>query len=357
MRWLLYGAYGYTGRLIAERARGLGLRPVLAGRDRSATKALADQLGFEHRSFRLDDPDAVGAHLDGIDAVLHSAGPYSRTFEPMVQGCLSRGCHYLDITGEIDVFERAHALDAQARAAGILILPGVGFDVVPTDCAAVRAARLVESPTHLDLAFVGASRPSRGTFKTMLEGAGQGARFRRDGKIVSQPAGTVTRTLPFSDKERPGTCIPWGDVSTAYHSTGIPNVRVFIRLAASDAKRLSRAQQLFDIPFLRRLMEWGVDRTVRGPTEEERRAGRTRVWCEARNTAGEMATVELMIPNAYAFTALSAAAAMERVIAGLVSGDGIGFMTPSRAFGADFVDGLPGVEWTIPGRLGSRSGT
>src|SRR5687768_8923152 len=147
MSVVLYGATGYTGRLIARLASTYDIRPILAGRNPDAVAALARELGFEHRVFSLDDDAALERALRGASAVLHCAGPFSLTSEPMANACLRTGVHYIDITGEIDVFEQLHARDAAARAAGMMLLPGAGFDVVPSDCLAAHLKRRLPSAT------------------------------------------------------------------------------------------------------------------------------------------------------------------------------------------------------------------
>src|SRR5687768_7026139 len=136
MSALLYGATGYTGRLITRVAAEYGVRPILAGRNRAAVAALAHEHGLEHRAFALDDVAAMYRALGAVSAVLHCAGPFSRTSEPMASACIRTGTHYIDITGEIDVMEQLHARDAEAREARVMLLPGAGFDVVPSDCLA-----------------------------------------------------------------------------------------------------------------------------------------------------------------------------------------------------------------------------
>ena len=139
--FLLYGSYGYTGRLIADRALEQGLRPLLAGRDVAALAAQAAELGLEFRAFSLDDTAALDAAVRAVPVVLHAAGPFAHTAAPMAQACIRAGVHYLDITGEIAVFEAMAALDGAARASGVMLMPGAGFDVVPTDCLAAHLAR------------------------------------------------------------------------------------------------------------------------------------------------------------------------------------------------------------------------
>lgn len=347
MRWLIYGAYGYTGRLIAREAVNRGMRPVVAGRDGEKTAELGRALGLDHEVFSLEDPEEVRRGISDVDLVLHAAGPYSRTFRPMVEACLDEGCHYLDITGELQVLEAAHRLGPTAREAGILLVPAVGLDVVPTDCAAARAAERLPGALRLDLALHSGGGPSRGTARTMVERMGEPGKVREKGQIVDVPQASIVRTIPFSDREREAVCIPWGDVSTAYHSTGIPDIRVFMTLPPRAVRSLRLLSGALKLPGLPRLASWVVKRTVTGPSEEERREDRVRIWCEAECARGDRTILELTTPNGYTFTARSAVSAVERIRDG--RGDAVGFHTPSSAFGAGFVDEIRGVEWIRKG--------
>src|SRR5829696_2843358 len=179
-RVLIYGSNGYTGRLIVERALERGLRPVLAGRNAAEVQRQADELGLEHRVFSLDDPRAVDAGLVGVGVVMHCAGPFARTSRPMADACLRTRVHYLDITGEIAVFEALAARDAEAKASGVMLLPGVGFDVVPSDCLAAHLARRLPTATRLTLAFRSAGRMSRGTALTAIDRISDGGLVRRN---------------------------------------------------------------------------------------------------------------------------------------------------------------------------------
>jgi len=221
MKWMIYGANGYTGELIARDAVRRGLRPVLAGRSRDKVEVLARELGLEARVFGLDDPARLLAQIKGHGLILHCAGPFSATAAPMIEACLRAGAHYLDITGEIAVFEHAQSLNERARAAGSVICPGVGFDVVPTDCVAAALKDALPDATHLALGFDSRSSFSPGTAKTSIEGLAQGGKVRRDGKIVSVPLAYRVRRIDFGAGEKLAMTIPWGDVSTAWHTTGI----------------------------------------------------------------------------------------------------------------------------------------
>src|SRR3954469_15939722 len=226
MTFLIYGATGYTGELIAREAKRRGLSPVLAARSADRLAALASELGFEQRVFGLDRPSEIAAgQLAGVRVVLNCAGPFSATGGKMIDACLQARVHYLDITGEIDVLEQSFCKDDSARRAGIVICSGVGFDVIPTDCLALALKEALPDATELALGFYSSSRLSPGTAKSSIEGAALGGRVRRDGRLVSVPFGSDIRYIDFGDGRgaRPATSLPWGDVSTAYRTTGIPN--------------------------------------------------------------------------------------------------------------------------------------
>ena len=342
--FFLYGATGYTGRRIAREAVERGLRPMLGGRSRESLQKLARELNCEFLTVGLDDPTVLAQSLGGARIVLHCAGPFSKTAPSMIAACLTAKAHYLDITGEIDVIERAANRDAAARAAGVTIMPAVGFDVVPTDCLAAFLAADLPDATHLALAFHGSGEVSPGTAKTAIAGAIIGGRARVDGKIVGVPFAWKTRTVPFADQPREAQTIPWGDVASAFYTTGIPNIETYLAMRPRDAtrmRRLSFIAPLLRIPGVLGLLQSLIGRATKGPDDAELRDGRTEVWGEVRNAAGRTISRTLTTPNAYRLTVLSAVAAVERVLAGNVSH---GFQTPARALGKEFVLSLPGVH-------------
>jgi saccharopine dehydrogenase (NAD+, L-lysine-forming) len=338
MTWLLYGATGYTGRLIARRAAAQGLRPVLAGRNSAKLVPLAAELGLEHRVFGLEDATAIRRGLTGVDGVAHCAGPFARTALPMATACIDTRTPYLDITGEIDVFESLHALGPRAAAAGITLLPGAGFDVVPTDClAALLAARLPDA-TQLDLAFLTGGGASPGTARTALEGAADGGRIRAGGEIRSVPVGSRQVRAAFPSGGRTVVSVPWGDVSTAYHSTGIPDITTYTAMPGA-AVAMTRALRLGP---LRGVASAAVGRLVRGPGEKALSGSGCEVWGRARDAAGNTVTATLTGPNPYRLTVDS----VLRIIARLPQLPA-GFQTPSLALGADFAGTLDGVTVTM----------
>jgi short subunit dehydrogenase-like uncharacterized protein len=344
--WMIYGANGYTGELAAREAARRGLKPVLAGRNGGAVAALARELGLASRAFGLDDPAALRAGLDGMTAVLHCAGPFVRTSAPMVAACLAAKVHYLDITGEIAVFEKILARAEEARRAGVALLPGVGFDVVPSDCLAARLAEALPGAAELVLAFASnRGSMSRGTLKTMIESLPALGAVRRGGRIVPVPAAYDRRKIDFGGTlgERWAMTIPWGDVSTAFHSTGVPNIRVYTGAPPAAIRRLRLLSYLAPLAALgpvKRALQRRVERRVTGPSEEVRATARTYLWGQAKDAGGRTATARIETPEAYAFTAVSAVEAATRADAGAISP---GAWTPSKAFGTHFVDSFPGV--------------
>jgi short subunit dehydrogenase-like uncharacterized protein len=336
--WMIYGASGYTGELIAREAARRGMRPLLAGRNAASIEPLARELSLEWRAFDLSAPQ-----LEGISLVLHCAGPFIRTSRPMVDACLSSGVHYLDITGEIAVFESVFQRHDEAVTRGITLLPGVGFDVVPTDCLALSLAEQMPDASDLSLAFyTRGGEISRGTLKTMIEGLGEGGAVRRDGRIVRVPVAYDVREIPFSCGPRTAMTIPWGDVSTAYRTTHIPNIRVYTASsprAVARARRLAKLEPLLALRPVKWMLQKYADRRT-GPGASVRGSARIFVWGSVRNAAGSERSATLTVPEGYQFTVLSSLASVERVL----RGDGkAGAWTPASLFGSGFVRTIDGV--------------
>ncbi|MEZ4229937.1 MAG: saccharopine dehydrogenase NADP-binding domain-containing protein [Polyangiaceae bacterium] len=344
-RFLIYGAYGYTGELTARFAAERGMRPILAGRNPAKTEAVARRFGLEARSFGLNDPEALQQGLRGVAVVLHCAGPFEVTSKPMLDACLAVKAHYLDITGEIQVFEAARARDAEAKSAGICVMPGTGFDVVPSDCLALHLKQRMPDATFLRLAFMGLTKTSHGTATTMVRNLGKSGLVRRGGEIVDSPLGSLTRVVDFGEPgERHCMAIPWGDVSTAFFSTGIPNIEVYTRVpkVAALAARLADAlPALMGSSFVKDRLQRRVDQGPAGPTDAERARGASFLWGEVENAAGERLASRLKTPEGYSLTADASLHVVDNALAGKLPS---GFQTPSSALGADFVLGLRDVR-------------
>lgn len=344
--WVLYGANGYTGELTARVAVAAGMRPVLAGRNAGAVGAIASQLGLEARTAALDEAAALDRVLAGATAVLHCAGPFAHTSEPMVAACLRNGVHYLDITGEISVFEALAARYNEAKTAGVMLMPGAGFDVVPSDCLAAHLNRRLPAATRLVLGIRSTGGLSRGTTRTALEGIeqGDGGLVRRDGVLVRVPPAAKTRQIDFGRGLRTAVLMPWGDVSTAYHSTGIPNIEVYMAFPQSTIRAMQLLRYtdwLLKIPPIMGLLKRSVQNGPPGPTPEQRAQGRVTIWGMVEDDLGESAVSRLVTPEGYNLTALASLQIMRKVLAGDVHP---GYQTPSSAYGADLIMEIPGVE-------------
>ena len=340
--FLIYGANGYTGELITRFATERGLKPIIAGRKESAIRQLAEKHGLEYRIFSLDENEKLDAALNEVAVVLHCAGPFSITSKPMVQACLRNKKHYTDITGEISVFEACAALDQKAKDAGIMLMPGVGFDVVPSDCLALHLKKRLPSATYLTLAFYGIGRISHGTQATMTMNIGRGGAIRKDGKITPVSAAWKTREIDFGEMKKVGVTIPWGDVATAYYSTGIPNIEVFT-IAPKSAMKLMKLSRYLGWLFATGPVQKYLQSKIPpgGPSDEERAKGKTLLWGEARDAQGNRVEARMRTLEGYTLTALAALKIAEKIVGGNFTP---GYQTPAKAYGADLVLEIDGVS-------------
>ena len=341
---LIYGAYGYTGTLTAELAAQKNLPVILSGRNETKVRTLAGRLKLPWNVASLDDPDSLDAAMADCSIVLHCAGPYVRTYRQMAEACLRNKVHYLDITGEIEVFEGLAAMDTQAKTEGVMLMPGVGFDVVPTDCTAARLKELLPDATHLDLAFktIG-GQLSHGTASTMIMGLGQPNLQRINGKITPVPIGKHSIQADFGRGATVVSGIPWGDVSTAFYTTGIPNIATYISLPASSRRAMKAARFIGSVlrsNFVQKRAQARVDKAPAGPSASQRAESFTLVWGRARNAAGETKAIRLKTLNGYDLTAKASLYIAKQVLNGAAEP---GFKTPAGHFGAEL------LSWVDPG--------
>ena len=302
MSFLLYGATGFVGSAIAAEAVRQGLNPVLGGRNGAAVAAVASRLGLEHRTFGLDRPVEIEAALGDVDAVFNCAGPFVRTFQPFVTACLRTGTHYLDVTGEIPVFETIATWNPEAKARGVMLLPGAGFDVVPTDCLAAHLKERLPSATQLRLALrtEGPASLPRGTAMTAIEMLPLRAVVRRDSWLFDVPFGFRSKDVDFGGGPVRTTLIPWGDVATAYRSTGIPNIEAFAAVPPLFAAIGSASHFLGPVltaPAIKQVLRRFLQSRTSGPTVEERAATRTTIWGEVTNDRGGRASGDPFAPS------------------------------------------------------------
>jgi short subunit dehydrogenase-like uncharacterized protein len=343
--FLLYGSYGYTGRLIADLAVQKGLRPVLAGRNDKRLRTQADALNLEYRAFSLEDTSALYSALQDVVGVLHCAGPFVHTFRGMAEACLVTRRHYVDISGEIAGFEALAQMDDDANRAGIMLLPGAGFDVVPSDCLAMHLKKRLLSAIELRL-YIRSVRGgvSRGTARSAIENMQRGGMIRQDKELVRVPLAWQVRKVDFGRGPVEAVSIGWGDVSTAYHSTGIPNVQTYMAFPPLAIRLLQALRTLGPLVYTRPA-KWLLKQALLlrriGPTEEQRRNGFSLFLGEVSNERGTSVSSRLKTPEGYSLTASTAVEIMRRILSGDLRP---GFQTPSLAYGADFILSFEGVE-------------
>jgi len=342
---LIYGAYGYTGRLIIDQFLSQGIKPLIAGRNKEKTMALGDEKGLEAEGFDLAETDKLNAWLGKGAVVIHCAGPFSHTAKQMLDACIETKTHYLDITGEYEVLDLAQSFDNKAKEAGIMVMPGAGFDVVPSDCLAAHLYAQMPDATHLELAFVNkGSRLSRGTAKTMIEGIGKKQAYRKDGKYAYNKSGHEVKEIDFGEFKQISMAIPWGDISTAYFSTGIPNIQVYL---GSDKNQIGQARKAASLGFLLKLgfvqnfLKKQIDKKPAGPSDEKRAGAKTYMWGKVSNGDKEI-EARIVAPDGYTLTALTTVSIANKVTADQFTA---GYQTPSTAYGKDLILEVDGCEW------------
>ncbi len=340
---LVYGAAGYTGKLVTSEARARGLKPILGGRNVEKLQALSSSWGLESRAASLEDPAQLARALEGVRVVLNTAGPFATTANPLVGACLRAGAHYLDVTGEVAVIEGLTEKDREAKRQGVMVMPAVGFDVVPSDCLALHVARRSNRPRRL---FLGISMPpifSRGSIRTIVEQIGRPALVRRRGALEGVAPASVGRSFDYGQGPSPSLVVSWGDVASAYFSTGIPDITVYFE-ATTAVRTHGTLARLFDwaVP----ITPWQASLHVaagwlpEGPSDLERARHRAVIVAEVEGQGGEVFRSRLQTPDTYSFTAVTATAIARRVLAGDFEP---GFQTPARVYGPDFVLALPSV--------------
>ena len=347
-RFLLYGANGYTGELIARYAAQYGLEPIVAGRDAAKIRPLAERLQLTWQVIDLNDKDALLKALREVKVVLHAAGPFRYTAKQMVEACLETGTHYLDINGDISVFEFIKRYDEKAKQAGVMLMPGVGFDVVPTDCISLLLHKALPDAVSLKLAFASLGGGlSHGTAVTMADKLGEGGAQRISGEIKNVPLGRHGMTIDFWMKQLFVMSIPWGDVSTAHFTTGIPDIETFTGVT-KNTYRMLKLQGLFNwilrMPAVRGYIKKKIGQKPAGPSDERREKAIGFVWGQAKNAAGKTVSARLTGPEGYTLTLHSSLLVIRKVLEGEIK---TGYQTPAKVYGEDLVLEVPGMkrEW------------
>ncbi len=336
---MLYGANGYSAKLILAELLKLGINPILAGRNEHEISELALKHSLDYKIFSTDDDKKIIDALTGIHTILNCAGPFRHTAKDILDACLITGTNYLDITGEMPVLALAFSYNQKAIDKGITFLPSVGFDIIPTDCLAKKLAEQMPDATELKLAFINRrGKISRGTLLTTLEFLGGTGKVRRNGKIIDSIFGEHIINVNNSSLQFNALSIPWGDVFTAYLSTGIPNITVYLgvpKLVVKFMGILKLLLRLFKIPFVKKLSSKLIKKNITGPNELRRSNTETIVYGMVNNAAGKKIEEAYQVMEGYNLTVAGAAESAKRILNGETLP---GTFTPSMAFGSGYLE-------------------
>jgi len=330
---------------VAEHASIYGLQPILAGRERSSIVELATKLGVEYRIFSLDRIEDIVQALTDVELVLNTAGPFDDTVEPFLRACIQTKTHYLDLNGELAGFEKAQQFDRSAQNAGVMILPAVGFDVVPSDCLALYLKNQLPDANDLKLAFATfpRARMSRGTALTTLGQLGWPGMSRKEGKIVNQPIGKLGRIIDFGVSKVFAISVPWGDLWTAYRTTHIPNIETYVA-ANRPIFYVMKFQILFNwilrMAWFKSLSRRWIMHNLIGPSRAQRAQSSSVVWGQVRNYSGESRQAIISCPEVYEVTYHAALSIAREVLAGVWKA---GLQTPAGVFGDKLILSIPGT--------------
>ncbi|MDQ7817728.1 MAG: saccharopine dehydrogenase NADP-binding domain-containing protein [Melioribacteraceae bacterium] len=336
---MVYGANGYSAQLIIEELLSRGIKPILAGRNGTAIKKIAQKYSCVYKIFDLTDDKKSIESLTGIHTVVNCAGPFKYTAKEMIDYCLHAKTNYLDITGEMPALAYAFGCDKKAKENGIVILPSVGFDIIPTDCLAKRLSEQMPDAKYLKLGFSNKKGGiSRGTSLTTLEFISGKGKIRKNGQLVDSPIGKYSIKVKTNGVSFYGISIPWGDVFTSYFSTGIPNVEVYMGLSKPlfiIRKLLTLLLKIYKLSFIKKISANYISREFTGPDKVQRDSTLTYVWGKVENEKGEMVEELYRVMEGYNLTAKGAAEAAIRVLKNEVKP---GTYTPSLAFGSNFLE-------------------
>jgi len=337
---LIYGATGYMGKLCARELQKQGLQPILAGRSTTVT-TVAQTLQCPSAVFGLDKLMEIERQLAGVTVVINLAGPFVKTQKALIEACITQQCHYIDIAGEVNEMESAFAFDRAARQAGIMLMPGAGFGVVPTDIAARLAKERLPDATDLTIYYATEGGASRGTLKTVLTDIHKPGVRRVNGALVTAQPAETSATFTVAGKSFTAVYNPWrADLFTAGLSTGIPNIQTYSVFPGFVVQMMKgRLLWLRDL-LLKRLLNFLPE----GPSAKQLQQGSTYVMAVAANQTTK-ATVALKGPEAYQFTALCVSAITTQILAGAYAP---GFQTPAY-YGKPLLDGIDKIQWDYMG--------
>ncbi len=356
----VYGATGYTGKLVAAELAASGADYVLAGRSAEKLDALAEDLGgsVETRAVALDDPEGLRDLLTPCAAVIACAGPFSVHGEPVLEAAVDTATHYLDTTGEQTWMRTAFEdYGPRAHSAGTTVIPAMGFDYVPGDMIAALTAQGMGEVDEVVLAYsVAGFGMTRGTQLSGLEMVGGGDVEWRKLKWMpaDQSVGRGTYLFPEPIGRQRMVRYPAGEQITVPRHVATRQVRTMITastLAPSPLARalpaLTRSTGLAMRTPLRKAVGKMISRLPEGPKLEDRQAARFTIVCDVIR-GGDARRGVIRGSDVYGMTAAAITAGAIIAARGGISATGA--LAPSQAFEpAEFLTSLDrfDISWDV----------
>lgn len=345
MKILIYGANGFVGAEISRLAQLQGFNAVIAGRNKLKISSLAKRLNLDYRVFSLKDYDQLNSQTEEFDVFINCAGPYIETYEPIVLACIKNNTHYLDLSGEIPVYEGIQQLALNhLDNTESMLLPGIGFDVAVTDCLALQLKEQLPTGNNLVLAFKseGPSGLPPGTVKTMVSLIPYGNWIRKNGNMIQLKKGIKKRRIQFKTSFDKAFRITWGDIYTAYYSTKIPNIEVYASFPPIVMLQLQFIDTFRKVLSRPRIMRFLVKVLKGGSTAEQRRRTTMYVYGELTDKEGNMAVGRIIGPEGgFTWTSRLVIEALKQIKRNNWKK---GYQTPASAFGSSFIHPIKGVQ-------------
>jgi short subunit dehydrogenase-like uncharacterized protein len=316
---LIYGATGFTGKLIAQEAVRRGIKFEIAGRDQAEVSAYAAQLNVPFHVFSVDDQEGWAKALAGKTSLLNVAGPFSATAEQAMNASITHKVNYIDISAEVDVYRLAESKDEAAKAAGIMILPGAGL-FVSYDPLAVHTAKRVNSPVLLRAGYKYSGGFSPGSIASSANIINAGLLVRKNGELVKMDKADPA---VFDSGNGPEEYLltPFGGTVLSYKSTGIKDIEEYFQMALPASKPEGETVDAADAEF--------KDKSI--------------LVIEVTGDDGTVVRSKLEMDAGYGPTIFSSVEIVSRTLDGFLK---VGFQSPASAYGEELLKALPNVAVT-----------